>query len=74
MKVLILIAIYIASFIGVFMMLSFIGFIFGYNYLNVLHSDGWQCLYSILIGWWVAIFPAREYYAKHQVHLDRITR
>ena len=74
MKVLTLIAIYIASFISVFMMLSFVGFIFGYNYLNVIHAEGWQCVYSVLIGWWVAIFPTREYYIKHQVYLDRVTR
>ena len=74
MKVLTLIAIYIASFIGVFLMLSFVGFIFGYNYLTVLHSTGWQCLYSLLVGPWIAIFPAREYYVKHEHYLDRVTR
>lgn len=74
MKVLTLIAIYIASFISVFMMLSGIGFIFGYNYLDVLHMEGWQCIYCILIGWWIAIFPAREYYVKHESYLDRVTR
>lgn len=74
MKVLTLIAIYIASFIGIFMMLSVIGSVFGWNYLDVLHSEGWQCIYSIFIGWWTSIFPSREYYAKHQDYLDRVTR
>ena len=74
MKVLFLIAIYIASFITVFLMLSFIGFIFGSNYLYVIHNGPWQALYSVLIGWWIAIFPAREYYMKHESYFDRITR
>jgi hypothetical protein len=74
MKVLTVIAIYIASFISVFMMLSFVGFIFGYNYLQVLHNDGWQVLYTVLIGWWIAIFPAREYYVKHESYFNNVTK
>jgi len=74
MKVLTLIAIYIASFICVFMMLSFIGFIFGLSYFQVLHNSGWQLAYTLLIGWWIAIFPSREYYVKHESYLDRVTR
>lgn len=74
MKVLTLIAIYIASFISVFMMLSAIGFIFGYNYLEVLHMQGWQCIYSLIVGPWVSIFPTREYYMKHESYFDKITR
>ena len=74
MKVLTLIAIYIASFICIYMMLSAIGFIFGYGYLEVLHMQGWQVCYCLIIGPWFSIFPAREYYMKHESYLDKVTR
>jgi len=72
MKSLTLLAIYVASFITIYLMLSCIPAIASNNYLNVIQDSTWLILYSLLFGWWMALFPTREYYNKHKVEFNRI--
>lgn len=72
MKSLTLFAIYIASFITIFLMLSFVGWVFNGNYIEIVRNNTWQIIYTVFIGWWIAIFPAREYSIKHEKEFDKI--
>jgi hypothetical protein len=29
-------------------------------------------VYSLFLGWWLAIFPAREYYIKNHEHFEQV--
>jgi hypothetical protein len=71
MKSIILVAIYIASFITFFLLLSSVGLFFN-PYSVVITSQGWFMVYSLFIGWWLASFPAREYYVYHQTYFDKV--
>lgn len=71
MKSIVLILIYIASFFGFYLVLSLAGLIW-YPYLEVIKNPAWVMIYSLLIGWWVASFPAREYYIKHASYFAKI--
>jgi len=63
MKSIILLAIYLLSFVGIYMMLSLVGLAFSEaSYLDILRDDPWNFIYCTCFGWWLAIFPAREYY------------
>jgi hypothetical protein len=72
MKTLTLMAIYIASFILIFLMLSSIGWLFTGSYIDVINNDNWQIAYSLILGWWLAFFPSREYYIKYESYFDTI--
>lgn len=73
MKSIILLSIYLLSFIIIFMMLSLVGIVFSdSNYVDILHSNGWSVIYSLFIGWWMSIFPAREYYLVNQEYFERV--
>ncbi len=72
MKSLTLLAIYIASFVIIFLMLSFIGWVFNGNYIEIVRDNTWQIIYTVFIGWWVAIFPAKEYTLKYEEEFDKI--
>jgi hypothetical protein len=72
MKSLTLMAIYIASFILVFFMLSSIGWLFTGSYVETISSHNWQFIYTIFFGWWMSIFPTREYYMKHEDYFQRV--
>lgn len=72
MKSLTLFAIYIASFLIIFLMLSFVGWVFNGNYIEIVRDNTWQIIYTVLIGWWVALFPAREYTLKYKKEFDEI--
>lgn len=65
-------AIYIASFILIFLMLSVVGILFTGSYVDVLQSKSWLAAYSLFFGWWLAAFPAREYYIKNEDYFDRV--
>jgi hypothetical protein len=41
-------------------------------YLDVIGSDGWLIGYTLFFGWWLAMFPAREYYLKNEEYFERI--
>jgi hypothetical protein len=66
MKSLMLLAIYIASFVIIYFIVSFPAYVFIGSYST------WQLMYTLFIGWWLASFPAREYYLKNEKDFDRI--
>jgi hypothetical protein len=72
MKSLILLAIYIASFIAIFLITSFPGWLFIGSYKAVIYCTAWQVMYSFFVGWWMAILPAREYYLLHEKYFDKL--
>lgn len=66
MKSLIVILIYLLSFFGIYFLLSVgISLMIGES---ILQNIAWIQVYSSFIGWWVSVFPAREYYMKNEQH------
>ena len=58
-----IILIYILTFIGIYFVLSLLVMLFnGHDYLKAISSVDWFGMYTIFIGWWVALFPAYEMY------------
>jgi hypothetical protein len=73
MKSIILLGVYLLSFITIFMMLSLVGLVFSNaSYIDILRSSPWTIIYSLFLGWWLSIFPAREYYLIHQLYFERV--
>ena len=73
MKSITLLGVYLLSFITIFMMLSLVGLVFSNaNYLDVLRNDAWGGIYSLFLGWWLSVFPAREYYLFNQSYFERV--
>jgi hypothetical protein len=73
MKSIILLGIYLLSFVSIYMMLSLVGLVFSTaNYLDILRDDAWSFIFCTCFGWWLAIFPAREYYLVHQSYFERV--
>ena len=72
MKSLILIVIYVGTFIGLFLLFSLIGLLWNDSYSSIIRDGNWFFLYSVVFGWWLAIFPAREYYVHHQRYFDKV--
>ena len=71
MKSIILISIYIFSYVFFFLLLSTIGLFFT-SYQEIITSQGWFMCYSLFLGWWLAIFPTREYYVYNQDYFDKV--
>jgi hypothetical protein len=67
-----LLVIYFVSYIFFFLLLSTVGMFSGTPYLEVITSDGWLIGYTMFFGWWLAIFPAREYYIKNEKYFERV--
>jgi hypothetical protein len=73
MKLIALVAIYLLSFVLIYMMMSFVGLIFSdLSYVEILRSNNWTMMYSLLFGWWLAGMSAREYYVLHQEYFNRV--
>ena len=73
MKSIALLGIYLMSFVCIYMMLSLVGIVFSNtSYVEILHMGNWSMIYSLLFGWWMSIFPAREYYMINQEYFDRV--
>jgi hypothetical protein len=70
MKSLIAILLYTGVFMGMFLLLSLIGFMWGSTYTEVLADHSWFFVYAIFIGWWVSLIPLREYIGKHQDYFN----
>jgi hypothetical protein len=71
MKSIALLGIYLMSFIIIYMMLSLVGLVFSdTSYMDILHSGNWSMVYSLFFGWWMASFPAREYYMHNETYFD----
>ena len=67
MKSLLLILIYIGTFIGMFLLISLIGLLWIDSYTDVIRDGDWFMMYTLSFGWWLAAFPCREYYM-HNLH------
>jgi hypothetical protein len=50
---------------GFYFLLSSIGTLW-YNYTDIISDDGWFTCYTVIFGWWLSIFPAREYYTANE--------
>lgn len=73
MKSIALLGIYLMSFIIIYMMMSLVPLVFSdTSYVEILRSNNWTMMYSLLFGWWMSIFPAREFYLSQQSHFDRV--
>jgi len=53
-----------------FLTISLIGLLWADSYHNVISDPNWFIAYSISIGWWLAAFPAREYYLHNEQYFD----
>ncbi len=72
MKTLLLILLYIGTFIGVYLLLSVIGVILGYSYTETIRESIWFFNYSLYIGWWISVFPCHEYYKINNSYFSQI--
>jgi hypothetical protein len=73
MKSIILLGVYLLSFIIIYMMMSLVPLVFSdTSYVDILRNNNWTIMYSLFFGWWMSIFPAREYYLLNQSYLDRV--
>jgi hypothetical protein len=55
------------------MMMSFVGLMFSdLSYVQILRTNNWTMMYSILFGWWLSGMSAREYYVHHQEYFNRV--
>jgi hypothetical protein len=73
MKSIILLGVYLLSFVSIYMMMSLVPLVFSdTSYVEILRNNNWTMMYSLFFGWWMSIFPAREYYLLNQSYLDRV--
>jgi hypothetical protein len=73
MKLIALVAIYLLSFVLIYMMMSLVGLMFSdLSYVQILRTNNWTIMYSILFGWWLSGMSAREYYVHHQEYFNRV--
>ena len=70
MKSLIAIALSTGVFMTMFLTLSLIGVMWGNTYREVLANHTWFFLYSLFIGWWVALIPTIEYVKRNEEYFD----
>jgi hypothetical protein len=71
MKSIILISIYVGAFVLFYLLLSTIGLLF-HPYSVIIQTPAWFIAYSLFIGWWMASFPAREYYVHNEEYFDKV--
>ena len=71
MKSIILIGTYLVSFVLFFLLLSLIGVFFN-PYSEIITNHNWFMVYAMFLGWWLAIFPAREYYISQESYFDKV--
>lgn len=71
MKSIILVGTYLVSFVLFFLLLSLIGVFFN-PYSEIITNHNWFMVYTMFLGWWLAIFPAREYYISKQAYFDKV--
>lgn len=57
--------IYVITFVAFYFFLSLFGILW-VSYMKVLQNLDWLVGYSMLIGWWIALLPAIEYYKKNE--------
>jgi hypothetical protein len=54
-----------------FLLLSLVGMLFT-PYLEIISNYNWFTVYAMFLGWWLAYFPAREYYIHQQDYFDKV--
>jgi hypothetical protein len=52
-------------------MFSLVGLLWG-SYLIIIKDPAWFLTYTIFLGWWMALFPAIEYYVIHKEYFKEI--
>ncbi len=67
MKFLYLTLVFFIVFIGLFFLLSLVGLIWA-NYHTVINEPNWIGMYTILIGWWIALTVVIE--EAHRIEYD----
>lgn len=65
MKSLIAILIFLGTFMGMFFLMSLVGLLWNDSYYAVVSDHTWFMMYFLFFGWWIAMFPTREYYMKN---------
>lgn len=71
MKTIMLIVIYFGAHALFFLILSLFGTLW-YSYQDVIQSRDWFIVYTMFLGWWMSIFPAREYYLTHEHYFEKV--
>ena len=71
MKFIIMILIYVISFVSLFLLLSTVGMIW-FTYREAINSVDWLIAYTVFIGWWVSLFPCRDYYMANRKDFWRL--
>ena len=71
MKTLILILVYLGSMVLFYVLMSCIGLLW-MSWHDIMASDGWRIVYFAFIGWWLAAFPAMDYYKQNEEWLDKV--
>ena len=72
MKSIIAILIYVGTFMGMFFLLSSIGLLWADSYYAVVSNNHWFILYSMFFGWWISLFPTREYYINNEEYFSEV--
>lgn len=71
MKSLFIIFIYLATFVILFLLMSLIGLLWDDSYRDIISDRNWFMTYCLFFGWWVPIFPSREYYTHNKDYFNR---
>lgn len=54
--------VYLITFFAMYLILSLFGLILGYDYKESIESETWFIIYTIFLGWWIALVTARDAY------------
>ena len=52
--------VYLITFFAMYFILSMLGMVFGHSYKESIESFNWFVMYSIFLGWWIAMIPAHD--------------
>jgi hypothetical protein len=55
-----------------FFLFSCIGLLWVDSYYSIISDNGWFMAYSMFFGWWLSIFPAREYYIANENYFNTV--
>lgn len=71
MKSIILGFIYLGTFALGYFVLSLFGMLW-LPYSSVITSFNWFMWYTVCFGWWISLFPTREYYMANEEYFKRV--
>lgn len=52
--------VYVITFFAMYFAFSMLGMVFGFTYKESLESENWFVMYSLFLGWWIAMIPAMD--------------